>query len=317
MYRAANGGKYGACLHTAVLIAVISYVVLAGFGGPIGPRIANADTPVIGNTSAVAPAPDVYGYVYDSKGNKVPHAHVTIYYLNGTVMWIQDNPKLSGIDNDQGYYGFSGVDIGNYTIKAEIVNSFGDVYNGTARAFKFDDRPVIANVTISGYTYSPWISPTPTPLPVAVQMPVSATAKPTATPVPKNNPMSIFNPLYALAASPVIVVGALLFIRNKKPPATKSGRQHIDIARSQTFSSYSGMSVGSNTVSGFSEYFLVNDGYSSELEELVQSKVKNHYNDIAVIHRVEKISQKYGIELTIVYRDMKRIKTSIERGKYL
>jgi len=278
----------------------------------VGPLEAHADTLPV---NSAAPAPDVYGYVYDSKGNKVPNAYVTIYYRDGPAMWLKDNPVFSGSYEEQGYYGFYGVDVGNYTVKAEIVDRFGDLYNGTASAMKFDDRAVIADVTVPDYVYSPWISPTPTPQPAAAQAPATITAIPSVIPTAKDGFAGAINPLYALAVSPLVVVGALLFMRNKKAPAVKSG-QNVDLSRSQTLLRDSCRGARSNVISGLSEYFLMNEGYSSELEELVLSKIKYHYNDIAVIHRVEKISKKYGIELTVVYRDMKRIKTMMERGKY-
>ncbi|HTY92134.1 MAG TPA: carboxypeptidase-like regulatory domain-containing protein [Methanocella sp.] len=317
MDRAVYGGRHRAYLQTAIIIAIISYAVLIGLGGPVGPIRAYADTPLIDNASATVSPPDVHGHVYDSKGNKVPNAHVTLY-SNGSFMWLGDNPTYSsnGSDGDMGYYGFHGVEIGNYTVKAEIVDTFGDVYNGTVKAKKFDDRPVETDIIISSYVYSPWIKPSPTPEPAAVLLPItSPTAKPTALPMNKDQ-TGIFNPLYALAVSPVAVVGAFMFMRSKKRPASRNGYQYIDMGRSQTFLGDSKLSTRSNVISGFSEYFLGNAGYSSELEELVQSTIKYHYNDITVIHRVEKIAKKYGIELTVVYRDIKRIKNMMERGKY-
>lgn len=301
----------------AVLIAIVSYAALAVSGGPVGPLKAYADTPQIVNASAAIPEPDVYGYVYDSKGNKVPNAHVTIY-SNDSYVRLMDNPTFTGdgSDGDPGYYGFFGIDIGNYTVKAEITDCLGYVYNGTAKVKKFDDRSVKADVIVQDYVFSPWIEPTPTPEPVVI---LDSTAKPTVkpSPLPDESQSGGLNPLYALVVSPVAIVGALILMRNKKRPSAISKYQYVDTRRSQT--SFSGVNVdaGSNLLmSGFSESFLANSEYSLELEELVRSKIKHHYNDITMIHRVEKIAKKYDIDQILVYRDVKRIKSLIERGKY-
>jgi hypothetical protein len=299
----------------AVLVTVISYMALAGLAGPLSPPGAKADTPQIDNASI----PDVYGYVYDSKGNKVPNAHVSIYYVNGTFLWLDKNPAFTGHDDAQGYFKFSGVDIGNYTVKAEIADLFGDVHSSAASVRKFDDRPGIAYIILMDYVYTPWISPTPQPtaVPAAAVIKVLSTATPAATPAAKNNSHGPLNPLYALAVSPVVAAGVFLFMRNKKAPAAKYGRPYVDAGRSQTLLSDRGVIAGSNVSRGFSEYFLMNDDYRAELEELVRCKIKYHYNDIAVIHRVEKIARRYGIDEFVIYQDIRKIKTSMERRKYL
>jgi hypothetical protein len=222
----------------------------------------------------------------------------------------------NGDGDDPGYYGFSGIDFGNYTIRAETVDALGNAYNGTARVKKLDDRSIEANVTIEGYVYSPWIvaTPTPTAIPVIVEI-GAASASP--LPAPKDSGTGGISPLYALAASPVFIVGALMFMRHKKRPVTNDGFKYVDTRRSQTLlGTYPGWNANTTRAPGLSQYFLTNAWYSLELEELIQATIKHQYNDIAVIHRVEKISEKYGIDQFIIYNDIKRIKAQMQRGKF-
>jgi hypothetical protein len=212
------------------------------------------------------------------------------------------------------------MDPGNYRIRAEIVDTLGNAYNGTTQVKKLDDRSIEANVTIEGYVYSPWIVATPTPaaVPALVENP---TAQATPLPAPKESGAGGLNPLYALAASPVVIIGAFVFMRYKKRPATNNnGFKYVDTGRSQTllgtFNTGASWNANTSRAPGLSEYFLTNTRYSLELEELIQATIKHHYNDIAMINRVEKISKKYGIEQFIIYNDIKRIKILMQRGKY-
>ena len=146
----ACGTWHGAGLRLAILLTVVFCAIVASLSGPVGPMKAHADTPLnnstlIDNSSNISRCPtidastsyDIFGYVLDSKGNKVPNAHVLLY-TSDSLERLSGNPIFSGNGDgdDPGYYGFSGIDFGNYTIRAETVDALGNAYNGTARVKK-------------------------------------------------------------------------------------------------------------------------------------------------------------------------------------
>ena len=307
-------------LSRAILLTVVLCAMAASLGGPLGPLKTYADVPSNDPTyinNGTGASYDITGYVFDSRGNKVPNAHVILYF-NDTSSRRTVSPTFSGNGdgNEPGWYGFMGIDLGKYTVTAEIVDTLGNVYNGTVQVKKLDDRPVNANVTIKGYVYSPWVvaTPTPTAIPVVIE---TGAASASPLPVPKDSGTGGISPLYALAASPVFIIGALVFMRHKKRPVTNDGFKYVDTRRSQTLLGTNlGWNANTTRAPGLSQHFLTNARYSLELEELIQATIKHHYNDIAVIHRVEKISEKYGIDQFIIYNDIKRIKAQMQRGKF-
>lgn len=117
----------------------------------------------------------VIGKVYDSIGNGVPNANVTILQ-GGKLLYIPENPQLSndGRTENVGQYGFPNIPVGQYTIIAEKEG------HQTSQIITISpDRMLIQDLVIPNYIFHPPYTPTPAPTPAPTP---TITALPSPTP---------------------------------------------------------------------------------------------------------------------------------------
>lgn len=279
--------------------------------------IGNGSEPTVG--TAAPQSYDISGYILDSKGNKVPHAFVTLY-KDGSILFTKGNPTFSddGNKGKYGWYYFTGLAPGNYTMTAEIVGEIGTKYNGTAAVKRPNDAPSVVDITIKGYVFKPWINPTPVLTPIPTAVPIMATQKPQVTAVPTAS-SGISWMAYIIAPIPVAALGLLAVVqirkRTSKKPLPKAKQVNPQFNDSNTRHATTGYVVDvdpkkarqAKSMSLRPQLLYTDDEYTKEIENLVRD-IAEGYGDIAVLNKVNEIAKKYYIDQNTIFYDIKKVK---------